>query len=358
MTTHTLADFLGPVAPALDRALIGPPALATIRDLAARLPAALGLSLFGFECDLADPRPAADFLVSCTRRGGGPALLAAVAAAHGYDAVARFAAAWAAHLDDVWLEFDLRHGDAPTPSVFFAPAAWCGPACVADAERGLRALDDARPPAALAAVVEAIPRHAGLFQVGRMLARPEAPVRLCIGPMLPAVAADFLAAIAHPAAPRAIGVIMRLASSVDAVAVGLDLDGAAPGARLGIECYRRSMQLARHGAGEARLLEALRAEGACTAAKARALARYPGYASVCGSPDTWPPSLDAPVRFATDGSESFLVRRLHHVKVVVDGTSPLRAKAYLGVQHYWRRATSRSVSARKGRTASAQLGTS
>jgi hypothetical protein len=358
MTTGTLADFLVPVAPALDAALIDAPALAAIHHVAAGLPAGLGLCLFGFECDLADPRPGADFLVSCTRRCEGPALLAAVAAAHGYDAVARFAAGWTARLDDVWLEFDLRHGDSSTPSLFFAPAAWCGPACVADVERGLRALDDGRPPAALAAVVEAIPRHAGLFQVGRMLARAEAPVRLCIGPMLPDVAGGFLAAIAHPAAPRAVEVMARLASSVDAVAIGLDLDDGAPGTRLGIECYRRSMLLARHGAGETRLLDALRAEGACTAAKAAALARYPGYASVLESPGIWPPSLDGPVRFLTDGSESFLVRRLHHVKVVLDATSPARAKAYLGVQPHWRKATARSASTRKARTASAQLGTS
>jgi hypothetical protein len=358
MTSRSLADFLVPVTPALDPALIDARAMAAIHDLASRLPAGLGLCLFGFECDLADPRPAADFLVSCMRRCDGPALLAAVAAAHGYDAVARLAAAWTAQLDDVWLEFDLRRGDTSTPSLFFAPAAWCGPACVADVEHGLRALDQGRPPAALDAIVDAIPRYAGLFQVGRMLARPETPVRLCIGPMVPAVAAEFLASIAHPAASRATTVLQRLGSLVEAVTVDFDIDDAGLRARLGIECYRRSMLLARHGAGEARLVDALRAEGACTTPKAAALARYPGYASVVGSRGVWPPSLDAAVRLLVDGTESFLVRRLHHLKVVVDGTSPLQAKAYLSVQHYWRAARSRSASARKARTGSAQLGTS
>jgi hypothetical protein len=358
MTTRSLADFLPPVLPALDPALIDAQALAAIHDLAARLPAGLGLCLFGFECDLADPRPIADFLVSCTRRRDGPALLAGVGTAHGYDPLVRLAAAWTAQLDDVWLEFDLQHGAASTPSLFFAPAAWRGPACVAQVEHGLRALDDTPPPTALAGIVDAIPRYAGLFQVGRMLARPGVPVRLCIGPMLPAVAADFLGAVGHPAASGAAAVLERLASVVDGVAVGFDLGDAGPGARLGIECYRKSMLLARHGPGEIQLLDALRAEGACTATKAAGLARYPGYASVLAAPHAWPASLDAPARFLVDGSESFLVRRLHHLKVVVDGGAPLRAKAYLAVQHYWRAATGRSASARKSRTASAQLGTS
>ncbi len=319
----TLADFLVPVAPALDAALIDAAALAAIRTVAGRMPAALGLELFGFECDLSDPRPVADFLVSCTRRRGGAA---ALAAAHDHPAVARFAAAWDEHFDDVWLELDVSRSVDPIPSVFFAPTAWRGPACLAQADAGLRLLGGAAP--ALARIVDAIPEHAGLFQIGRMLARPATPVRVCVGPMLPDVATAFLTAIDHPAR-RARDELARLAPLVDAVAVGLDLDGP----RLGIECYRTSTMLARHDPGDARLLDALD----CVRAKADGLARWPGYASVVDAPTAWPPSLDAPARFATDGTESFLVRRLHHVKVTLDGAAPPRAKAYLAVQHRWRR---------------------
>lgn len=322
----TLADFLVPIAPALDGALIDGAALAAIRSVASRMPAALGLELFGFECDLSDPRPVADFLVSCTRRRGGPAVLAT---AHAHPAVARFAAAWDVRFDDVWLELDVSRNADATPSVFFAPAAWRGPDCAAQVDDGLRLLADAAPPAGLRRIVAAIPEHAGLFQVGRMLARPGMPVRACVGPMLPDVATAFLTAIDHPATTRARDELVRLAPLVDAVAVGLDVDGQ----RLGIECYRKTMMLARHDAGDARLLEALGG----VRAKLDGLTRWPGYASVVDDPTAWPPSLDAPARFAADGTESFLVRRLHHVKVTIDGAAPRRAKAYLAVQHRWRR---------------------
>ncbi len=325
-----LADFLVPVTPAIDPALIDGRALDTIRHLAARLPARFGLGLFGFECDLGDPRPVADFLVSCTRRTGGPALLAT---ASPHPAVARFADAWDVRFDDVWLEYDVVRGATRTPSLFFSPAAWRGPACTTQTRDGLRALGT-EASSTFDRIVAAIPDHAGLFQVGRMLARAGTPVRLCVGPMLPDVAAGFLDAIEHPASASARDALRRLGPLVDALAVGLDLTGDTLAPRLGIECYRKTMMLARADGADLPLFDAL--GDACIAAKVAGLGRYVGYASVVDMPREWPPSLQAPARYAADGSESFLVRKLHHVKVVLDGDAPLRVKAYLAVQHRWR----------------------
>lgn len=334
-----LASFVDVVAPWLDPALVDGPALAEIRTVASRLPGTLSRRI-GFEVRLGEEAARADFLV-CVTRAEREALASAgedtLIGRTSWAPLRALAEAWAASplLDgavaSLWIELDLAAAATaePVPSVFFGLADLLPERDDPDAWRGVAAHDLATTLAALevlsggpvapglrrhlAECFGALPPGAKVFQVGAMLSRGTAAVRVCVrrlGPALPA----YLAGADWPGDVEAARPTLEaLLARAEWVTLDLDVgeDGIRPG--LGLECaFDTGVQ------GEAQWRDFgahLAVTGLALPAKVDALLR-------------WPAVTEA------EGGEEALVRAVAHVKLAWrDGT--LRdAKGYFGC---WRR---------------------
>lgn len=360
MPAWTLAGTLAHVVPHLDAALVPPPALARVEAVARRLPAALASWLY-LEARLGEaPAPDApvDLIVMLDARGGDllagrnpalaldPALLAHPA----WRAAQGFARAWRdaasplhVGVDDAWLEFDLAAagrdaaGDAlPAPSLFvdFAPAAYGDPDRAARVRLLEAAVDGtgAMPaPAArdaIARAVHALPDDAAAVYLGLMLARAGAPARLCVSGLAGDALARWLDAIGWGGDAGAVAALVHEVGALDDGAharpaiVHVDVGDAGVLPRLGLEYpFARRPQLEGRIA-ESGLLAWLAGRGLLHAAKARALAAWPGYETRTLAHELWP---------------SILARRVNHVKLVVDDAGRWEAKGYLCAFHEPRR---------------------
>lgn len=323
MTVVTLADHL---AAALlpwrvDQAL-SPAARQTLAGLAGRLPARLS-GFFGLECRLGEAAPVADILF----RVDAPderAALAELDPAPG-DPVWRrlraFAAAWPGPAERLWLEFDTAAGPTLLPSVFFGARRmgdW-----VFDALAGIRG--EALPPATIACFGrcrDALPEGGEIFQIGTMLSRPEAFLRLCVRGVAHEAVRPWLASVGWDGADDAVAAFLdgELAR-MGTIRLGLDVtDRVAP--RLGFECAVPPERLAAFVA----LLEA---EGLCLPGKGRGLLAWPGLVHARLGRGWWPADLAAQ---AGDGVSSAMLRTIHHIKIAVGADGRREAKGYLAIR--------------------------
>lgn len=361
MTLPSLLPHLA-VAIAPDRCdtLIGAEAVGRIERVAAQLPAGL-TSFWGFECRLSNDAPRVDFLV-CVRDAGERERLASLGEAPGNAASAfrddswararAFAASWGdaasplhRTVQNVWLEFDMEERSVPfpPPSIFFGTDA-----VRADDEDDSRAsgagarlvdalhcLRGARPDAALVAALErcvgALPRGAGVFQVG-VMARPGNLVRLCVCGVPRGAALDFLRSAGRCGAePRLAAVLDDAYARSAEVALDLDVTASGVASRIGIECTLGGAT--RETFVQPAFLAFLVERGLCSPEKAAALASFSKAVHDRRPPAAWPADLVERAATRTDGAASMFFRWLYHVKLVFSPDAALTAKAYLAVRH-------------------------
>lgn len=349
-TAGSLADHLAPVANHL-APLVAPGSLSALATVARQLPGSL-TSTFGFECRLGSDRGRADFLVSVRGDRGrrGLAERFAGSADPATQGIGAFAREWSEPssamgtvVDNVWLEFDVDGSRSDVPSAFFgflpsAPAAE-GSRPRAERARHLAATGAALEllggtrggPQQLDTLARCFEAHPGaeVFQVGMMLSRTPALVRLClrlrsVGDLVPLLRRvgwrgdeANLRRTVEPVAGRA-----------DYVCVDLDV-GERVHPRVGLECY------VTHGNRWPDLLAGLRSQGLCTPDEHEALLAYPGQDVHDGADPRWPPALAAAGTVLGPGWTGVVVRSLHHVKVVHHPDGPPEAKAYLAVNYRW-----------------------
>ncbi len=342
-----LGDYLSAaVTPYVPAELISPEAFARIQDAAGALPGAI-TDFFGFECALGTDDPVADFLMSCRTSHGSREALAAPAPGCAipefllqrpvWRRILAFASEWArpesplfGGIHNLWLEFDLN-GAAPSdsePSVFIGSdrlersspqeCAWLTDlALPLLLGHGL----DADVRLQITRCIDLLPPDARLFQVGLMLSRPAAPVRLCVRGIPRTGITAYLSALDWPGS---LAELEKLFDSLGEHAERIDLDFDVAGCiqpKIGLECYI--------GAGRPRLsrfLEYLVASRICTPKKAEAIELWSGMAHG--------PQHPGAAGDAANGHSVF-ARAFHHAKIVYEPESPLHAKAYLGVHHRW-----------------------
>ncbi len=345
--TTTVADTLAAIGPYLPEPLVAKSARMAIAQLAQSLPQA-ATPVFGFECPLATPAGAADFLTHHPVASGVWEWL-------GQENQAHQAPTWAlvrelaqtvprtpllaAGLDDVWLEFDVATAAETGPSLFFGPRlAPFGPQAAGPAQQqllleliagGLTPLGPAALPAAgrglLRRVLALLPHHGRVFQVGRMLSRPQPGYRLCLNNLTPPELYrlyarllpgyhDLLASLRHW--------LRLLAPLVWKIRPTLDLANE-PVPKIGLECYfREGPDLAAWQAAT----ELLVRYDLCQPAKQAALLHYPRLVS----PATAPTPLELLL-----GQRQTYALALHHFKLSLAPQAPLTAKAYLAVKPRW-----------------------
>jgi hypothetical protein len=345
-----LADHIvAALAPCQNEGLLSHSTIEDIcRSKGGSLPAGM-TSLFGFECQLGQEEPVADFLVRIGAEPGEWPVLESHAAGQDGETWRRIAALlraraeprWppAAMLKNLWLEYDLiRPADtASVPSVFFgterltrnAEAGW-----VTELVATLRG-----EPLSVASrhklneLVAALPEAARLFQVGIMCSRPRAPLRVCVIDLELGEVSSFLSAASWPGElPRVEETLKRFASVIDQVALDLDiLDEGRLVPKLGIELYQKpGVDL---GPRIVELIGRLRDDNLCLPQKAIGLLAWGGITHERRYRDLWPATLIARKALRGGSESSTFCRWLHHVKIVLEPGAPPIAKAYLAVGH-------------------------
>lgn len=352
---HALDEYLRLAEPHLSPRLISPAALADLGQIARLLPP---VSASGFECRLGQEEAVADLGVRFLDADGSRAILAgrgdtdfclppSLFTHPVWERLRRFGARWdepgtllREELGDVFLEFDVVGAppQVPLPSFFIEYDR--------RAHRRLEALEESLallwgeplPPAVRARVVaclEALPPGGQLSAVGAMFSRRTGGVRLCLHGLEPHTLPGYLAGIGWPGALAELEAMLALvAGRVERLALSLDV-GAAVQPRVGVECH---LAESLHEADTARwtlLLDSLVEHGLCLPAKREALLDWLGHTHLRSRPESLPGNLRAlRARLGPEPLPVFL-RRINHLKLVLQPGQPPEAKAYLALLQRW-----------------------
>jgi hypothetical protein len=348
----TLADALEHVRPRLSAELTDAAAVRAVAQVAGAIPATLS-SFWGLESRLGVPEARVDFLWELRRASPGADLLAGqgpdsparrqidtlCAQSPTWAALRRFAESWlqdsaeARAILNIWLEADTGGTDDPLhltkllhkPCVF-----WGADPETPSADRALLArlpdlakqiFDLHVDPARLSVAVAQLPDRAEVFQMGVMGARAGSVTRLCLRKIDPLETANWLTSIGWPGDADAVQAIMRrLRPMVGQIALNVDILPQGTGPKLGLELYRPG-----EGIDPAQwrpLFDTLTQMG---------LARTDKLAGLSAFPHQQRYSQSAALRRDPPLGYPVIVQNLHHIKLVMTGSTPVEAKAYLGV---------------------------
>ncbi|PTL80821.1 hypothetical protein [Vitiosangium sp. GDMCC 1.1324] len=352
---HALNEYLRLSAPHLSPRLISPTALEDIERIARLLPP---VSASGFECRLGKEEALADFGVRFLAADGSRGVLAgrgdtgltlspSLFVHPVWERLRRFGAHWdepgtllQEEIRDVFLEFDVEGAPAPVPipSFFieYERKAW----------RRLEALEESLAllwgeplaPAVRDRVVDclaALPPEGQVSAVGAMFSRRFDGVRLCLQGLGPGTMPGYLARIGWPGDLAELEALLApVADRVERMALSLDV-GAAVLPKVGVECH---LAESLHEADTARwtaLLDALVAQGLCLPAKREALVGWLGHTHLRSHPEVLPGNLRALSTSLAPRALPVFLRRINHLKLVLQPGQPPEAKAYIALLQRW-----------------------
>ncbi len=349
----TTQDYLRVVSPCLPSRLISSQYVAWISRVAEVLPPS---SNFGFECSLASPVPAADFLVAVIPSDGSRSAWAGENPLAGpppetdsdsaWKSVQRFLGAWSheaalAPIHDTWLEFDIAEpgSNLPEPSFFFGfddRADRNHPdLVVALVERLLTRPMGERRRQKLLSCFSALPENGLIFQVGLLLARPTDEIRLCTRWLARDEILSYLQRIGWGGSIAELSLLMtELAPLVDAISLDISVEDSVSGS-IGLECTIHDQPEGRKRVDS--FLQYLVARNACLPAKKEAIFEWLGFSTQESDESRWPTHLLKASRSSSVEGMSTFARTLNHIKISFESEKPVSAKAYLGVRHFWAR---------------------
>jgi hypothetical protein len=350
-----LNEYLRLSAPHLSPRLISPTALADIVWIARLLPP---VSASGFECRLGREEAQADFGVrflaadgsraALAGREGSPLSLSPSLFVHPvWERLRRFGARWdepgtllQEEIRDVFLEFDVEGPPSPVPipSFFieYDRRAW----------RRLEAMEEALAllwgeplaPAVRARVVQclaALPPEGSVSAVGAMFSRRFDGVRLCLHGLGPGTMPGYLARIGWPGDPEELEAMLApVAGRVERMALSLDV-GAAVLPKVGVECHLAESLHEPDAARWTALLDSLVERGLCLPAKREALVGWLGHTHLRSRPEALPANLRALSASLGQRALPVFLRRINHLKLVLQPGQPPEAKAYLALIQRW-----------------------
>jgi hypothetical protein len=352
---HTLMEYLRLAEPHLSPQLISPSALADIGRIAHLLPP---VSASGFECRLGKQEALADFGVRFLGADGSRAALAgredidsplpsSLFAHPVWERLRRFGARWDSpgtllreEVGDIFLEFDVEGTppEVPIPSFFIEYDR--------RARRHLETLEESLAllwgepllPAVreqVRACLEALPPGGRISAAGAMFSRRFDGVRLCLQGLGPDTLPGYLARVGWRGAPTELtSLLARVDGQVERMALSLDV-GAAVLPKVGVECHLAESLYEPDTARWATLLDSLVAQGLCLPAKREALLAWLGHTQFRSRPDTLPGNLRALSDSLGPQTLPVFLRRINHLKLVLQPGQPLEAKAYLALVQRW-----------------------
>lgn len=350
-----LNEYLRLAEPHLSPRLISPTALAELERIARLLPP---VSASGFECRLGREEAQADFGVRLLASDGSRAVLAGRVDASAtlpsslfthpvWERLRRFGARWDTpgtrlweEIGDVFLEFDVEGPPPPVPipSFFieYDRRAW----------RRLEAMEESLAllwgeplaPAVRERVVEclaALPAGGYVSAVGAMFSRRFDGVRLCLQGLGPGTLPAYLVRIGWPGDTSEVEALLtRVAGRVERMALSLDV-GPAVLPKLGVECHLAESLHEADSERWASLLAALVAQGLCLPAKRDALLAWLGHTHLRARPEALPGNLRALCALLGPKALPVFLRRINHLKLVLQPGLPPEAKAYLVLLQRW-----------------------
>jgi hypothetical protein len=350
-----LNEYLRLAEPHLSPRLISPTALADLERLARLMPP---VSASGFECRLGQEEAQADFGVRFLASDGSRALLAgrvdagtalpsSLFAHPVWQRLRRFGARWDTpgtlleqELGDVFLEFDVEGPPPPVPipSFFieYDRRAW----------RRLEAMEESlallwgEPLAPgvrerVVACLAALPSGGYVSAVGAMFSRRFDGVRLCLQGLGPDTLPSYLLRVGWPGDPRDVEALLaRVSGRVERMALSLDV-GTAVLPRLGVECHLADSLHEADSERWASLLDALVTQGLCLHAKRDALVEWLGHTHLRSRPEALPGNLRALSASLGPKALPVFLRRINHLKLVLQPGRPPEAKAYLVLLQRW-----------------------
>lgn len=350
-----LNAYLKLSAPYLSPCLISPTALADLVWIARLLPP---VSASGFECRLGREEAQADFGVRFLGADGTRAALAgrgdpSLALSPSlfvhpvWERLRRFGVHWdepgslmREEIRDVFLEFDVDGPPSPVPipSFFieYERNAW----------RRLEAMEQSLAllwgeplaPDVRARVVDclaALPPEGYVSAVGAMFSRRFDGVRLCLQGLTADTMPGYLARMGWPGDPEELEAMLApVAGRVERMALSLDV-GAVVLPKVGVECHLAESLHEPDTERWTALLDTLVERGLCLPAKREALVGWLGHTHLRSRPETLPSNLRALSASLGPGALPVFLRRLNHLKLVLQPGQPPEAKAYLALIQRW-----------------------
>ncbi len=352
---HALNEYLRLAEPHLAPSLVSPTALEHIGHIARLLPP---VTVSGFECRLGQDEALADFGVRLLATDGSRAVLAgregtdfslpdSLRAHPVWERLRRFGARWDEpgtllheEIRDVFLEFDVDGAppQVPIPSFFIEYAH--------EAHRRLEALEESLAllwgeplaPAVRARVVacvEALPPETRVSAVGAMFSRRFDGVRLCFHGLGPDTLPDYLERVGWPGERAAVEELLaRVSGRMERLTLCLDVSATVL-PKVGVECHLSESLYEADSERWALLLQRLVEQGLCLPAKRDALLGWLGHTHTRSHPESLPGNLRAlSARVGPDALPVFL-RRINHLKLVLQPGQPPEAKAYFALIQRW-----------------------
>jgi hypothetical protein len=357
----SLADYLAPLAgPLIHPKLFSRAAWSRCLAVADAIPDYAAFGMLGFELRL-DRDSTVDLLVCATRTAAGPRWLHSMAEALAsrqpaspWQPLAAFARQWHQGrltdlVDRVWLEFDCQQDrgitELPIPSVFSStyPTHTDERVLAADLSAVTDALEIllAKPltPSLvriLAIIEEALSPGGRTVQVGAMLGRGPAAVRVCVvGPGASALCM-VLDRVGWPGAVEQVQSILESLGELSRF-LCLDLDVGPTGlaGTAGIEFYVNTSDEPADASQWRPLLSRFEHMNLVTVTKSAALGTYPRVQVSKGFLDRLPAGYARATALLAGHRIGRFVMHLHHIKLTVSYHRPAAAKAYMGLWHEW-----------------------
>ncbi|MGB1289354.1 MAG: hypothetical protein ACPG7F_22650, partial [Aggregatilineales bacterium] len=249
------------------------------------------------------------------------------------------------NIHNIWLEFDIDGApqDIPVPGIFFGSEtiqrvdnpddlAWVSEQAV-PMLTGKHLSDTVT--ATMIDAIQALPDDARVFQVGAMVNRDPAFVRLCIKDIAPDAILPYLARIGWRGNPDELQTLIRtLAGIVDHVDLDIDVSDTIS-AKIGLEAYFMPRANPGHHDKWDDFFTYLMDNGMCLPEKRTALHQFPGILNEQDNRADYPKSLLAASGVMGRRYHSFIAHGIYHIKIVYQPGRALEAKAYLWVEHTW-----------------------
>lgn len=364
MKTSYFENMLHSVRPFIAENLIPADYMNRIGAFIKCLPESFGLSDFGFEIPMCRDEYGADFMVSSNKRCNGPGFfMKYLMQKNQYDSVlGRFMLFWHAmekgtykinaFIDDICFEYDLmKNPDInPNPCVFFYPASseekYRLPLLSNDVVSLISEFEDAiqeecvsySAKMSLLKVLGVVKSQFGPHKkvmIGVMIARGTDSVRLVININKKSDMMVFLSEIGWPGD---IDNLSTLLDSWDRIAdnINMNIDiGKEVSDRIGFElyCSKPSQKVVEEFKWK-KLFDYCVLNRLCDEQKILSLSNYSGYkifndianhSSDVGS--------DCPLLYSL--SQITLIRRLYHMKIILDSVAGLKCKSYIGVKPHF-----------------------
>ena len=306
------------------------------------------LSGGGLECHLGTSKRRTDLILRVMDTDGGQEALAGLHPvltfspelyAHGtWQRIKAFSHQWSTPgtllhetVRTMWLEFDATATVAshPVPSVFFDVNGVSYSNLEGYTQRinhGIRYLTDtdlsSTVSKALQRVLVYLPNHAHLYYLGAMLSRPTRALRVCLGGLRADEILPYLQVLGYQSTIERLNMCLNTyGQEAERFVLNLDV-GPDASEKIGLEVF-----LPGHAPNNAwqHLFDLLVQHDLCTEEEHTAILGWEGYTAI----DPQDPTYHA-LRAATHGDLRVMIRRLNHLKFVIEEDEPsVRAKAYL-----------------------------